>query len=114
MARVGSFHNSLYDQAVGEPAPEVGMGATVISWTDRDAYTITEVSASGHRLTLQADTARRTDSNGMSDAQSYEFERNEDGHVREATRRKDGSYRLKGGTQRVLVGVRMKYHDFSF
>lgn len=111
---VGSLQNLLADQAPDEAAVEVGAGATIVSWTDRQACTVIEVSPSGHRVTAQYDTATRTDSNGMSDAQSYEFERNEQGATRVFSRRKNGDYRLVGGTARLLVGVRSHYHDYSF
>lgn len=111
--RTGSLVNHLMDGAA-TVEPEVGMAATVVHWTDRTAATVVEVSKTGHKLVVQEDTATRTDSNGMSDAQSYSYERNPDGRLYEATRRKDGSYRLKGGDSRVLLGHREKYRDFSF
>lgn len=44
----GSLHNHLYSRMTrGQPDPEVGMGATVLMWTDRHAATITEVSSKG-------------------------------------------------------------------
>lgn len=112
--RAGSLQNLIADQSKDAEQVEVGVGATVVSWTDRHAGTVVEVSKSGHRIVVQEDTATRTDTNGMSDAQSYSFERNENGRLYEATRRKDGTYRLKGGTSRVLIGVRDRYHDYSF
>ncbi len=54
--------------------PVVGEGATEFHWTDRTAYTVTEVSADGKRCRIVADKAIRSDSNGMSDAQSYTYE----------------------------------------
>lgn len=111
--RAGSLQNLIFDQALDSP-PQVGDGATIISWTDRHPATVIEVSKTAHKITVQDDTATRTDTNGMSDAQSYEFSRNPNGKLTEATRRKDGSYRVKGSSQRVLIGHRMRYHDFSF
>lgn len=112
--RAGSLQNLIADQSGDSAKPEVGQGVTIVSWTDRSAGTIIEVSKTGHKIVVQDDTAIRTDSNGMSDAQSYRFERNTNGGITEATRRKDGSYRVKGGSQRVLIGVRDSYHDYSF
>jgi hypothetical protein len=112
--RAGSLQNLMADRATAGKTPEVGDGATVVYWTDRKAATVIEVSQTGHQITVQEDTATRTDKNGMSDAQSYEYTRNAEGATHEATRRKDGSYRLKGGDTRVLVGVRDHYYDFSF
>lgn len=112
--KVGSLHNLIADGSRDATKVEVGVGATIVSWTDRHPATVVEVSKSGHKIVVQEDAATRTDSNGMSDAQSYSFERDENGKLTEATRRKDGSYRVKGGTGRVLIGVRSRYHDFSF
>lgn len=112
--RTGSLHNMLADQSGDAARPEVGVGATVISWSDRYAGTIIAVSPSGHRVTWQRDTATRTDGLGMTDAQSYRYEQNEQGETREFTRRKDGAYRAKNGQARLLIGVRNEYYDFSF
>lgn len=46
-SETGSVMNHLYSRmVVGEPAPEVGMGATILMWTDRRAATIVSVKAS--------------------------------------------------------------------
>jgi hypothetical protein len=50
----------------------------------------------------------------MSDAQEYRYEPNENGRTYEVTRRKDGSYRVKGTEMRVRIGTRRAYHDYSF
>lgn len=114
MARVGSLVNHLMDRSADPKKPEVGMGATRVMWSDREPMTIVEVSRTGHRIVLQYDEARRTDSNGMSECQSYEFTPNPNGGKVVATRRKDGSYRVRGGQERILIGVRQKYYDYSF
>lgn len=42
--QTGSLVNRLYSRAtIGQPKPKVGMGATVLGWTDRTACTITKV-----------------------------------------------------------------------
>lgn len=66
--------------------------ATVYIGSDRYAYTITEVSRTGHRLRLDHP------------ALGFCF----------ASRRKNGEYRLVNGTARVLVGVDNPYIDPSF
>ena len=114
MSRAGSLHNLIADRASNGNDAVVGGGATIVSWTDRKAATIIEVSKTGHRVTVQEDKAIRTDGNGMSDAQTYRFERDTNGSTYVATRRKDGSYRLKGGDTRILLGVRDHYYDYSF
>jgi hypothetical protein len=110
--RAGSLQNYLYDGAACK-TPEVGDGATMLSWTDRHPGTVVAVSP-GHRVVVQRDHYERTDPNGMSDAQSYRFWRNPSGQKTVYSRRKDGSYREVGGQRRVLFGGRDAYHDYSF
>lgn len=101
--------------------PEVGMGATLVMWTDRHPYTIVEVVRfkSGQRagevkgVFATRDDAVRTDSNGMSESQTYEFTTNPDAHREWFHKDKHGAFRSEGGT-RLAVGVRGKYFDFSF
>lgn len=112
--RTGSLINHVYDNATGMMKPEIGMGATEILWTDRRACTIIEVSKTGHKVVVQRDDAYRVDNNGMSDAQTWRYERNPDGTIGTFTRRKDGTYRVKGGQGRLLIGVRDEYFDYSF
>lgn len=45
--KYGSLINLLSDAGKQTIKPEVGMGITILSWTDRDAATIIEVSKSG-------------------------------------------------------------------
>lgn len=52
-------------------------GATVLHWTDRSAYFVNEVGKSGKVAVIERAKAIRSDNNGMSDSQSYTFERNE-------------------------------------
>jgi hypothetical protein len=90
------------------------MGATYIGWSDRHAYTIIWVSKSGRRCLVQADHAKRTDKNGMSDSQSYEYLPNPEGVQHLISLRKDGSWRIVNDTQKFLIGRREEYHDYSF
>jgi hypothetical protein len=117
----GSFINTLMGGTRGAPEPEVGMGATMLSWSDRDPYTIIKVTPykSGpnkglaREIVVQEDDSTRTDSNGMSDSQSYTFTPNPNGRTRVVRRRKDGSFRTPGGTQ-FRIGSRDRYYDYSF
>jgi len=112
----GSFINNLMQDSK-HAAPEVGMGVTMLSWTDRHPATIIEVSKSGKKITIQEDSWTRTDSNGMSDAQSYTFERNPNGYTAEYSLRKNGRWVVVGSPQNgssLLVGHRSKYYDYSF
>lgn len=111
----GSFFNNLM-LGSGHPEPEVGMGVTYIMWTDRAAGTIVEVIRfkTGKRvgqiraIVTQADKAIRTDDNGMSDAQTYRYERQPD------ARRKTHYADKDGGFKYLSIGHRSYYHDYSF
>ena len=65
----------LLRQVIGQPEPVVGMGATILLWTDRHAATITEVFVLGKYtyVKVRQDTSKRIDKNGMSEDQDYEF-----------------------------------------
>lgn len=108
-------HGSLINQyAYSDVEPEVGMGGTVMYWSDREPVTVIEVSPSGKTVKVQADKYTRTDSNGMSDAQQYEYERDPDGTVMTFRwSRKWSCFRNAGGTKLVL-GRRERYFDFTF
>lgn len=115
--KTASLYNALYDDA-RPPTPVVGMGATILMWTDRHAATILAIGPNARWLTVQEDRAIRTDGNGMSDAQTYRYERNPDAPIWRFTLRKDGRYRRTGDSSTsglsLLIGVRRTYHDFSF
>jgi hypothetical protein len=95
------------------PKAEVGMGATVYFHSDRHAATVTKVSPSGKTIELQEDRAVRTDKNGMSESQSYTFERNPNGRVYVARLRANGTFKTSNG-EGVTLGTRSEYYDFSF
>lgn len=69
----GSFVNYLMGN--NSTKPEVGKGATLLMWTDRHAYEVMEVLNDGKRVRLRQYDAERTDDNGMSDSQSYKYEK---------------------------------------
>lgn len=117
MARFGSMMNMLMDNSK-MPVPEVGMGATELCWSDRHAYTIVEIK-SPKRIIVQQDHAKRTDNNGMSECQSYEFTPNPDAAKIELSLRKNGRWMpvgqgLKSGGSSFLIGSRQEYYDYSF
>ena len=105
--------------------PEVGMGATLCYYSDRHAATITEVVdyKNVSMIRVQEDIAKRTDRNGASFDQTYEYEKNPNGRTY--------TYRYKNGrwvgaainengrvvTARnypaLIIGVRDQFYDFS-
>jgi len=94
--------------------PTVGMGATISYHSDCSPATVIQVLHNGRRLVLQEDKAIRTDTNGMSESQSYDYETDLNGSIHYASLRKDGTYRLLGGKTSIWLGSRRKYHDYSF
>ena len=111
----GSFHNRMMEQAK-QLVPEVGMGATKLMYTDRQAFTIVEVSKNGKTITVQRDKAVRADTNGMSDSQAYTYERDTDGEKIKVSLRKDGRWRETGQRNGTcfLIGHRDEHWDYSF
>jgi hypothetical protein len=130
--KLGTETNSLVNHVlsravVGQPEPVVGMGVTILHWTDRDAGTITAVDLIGKQIqiTVQEDRALRIDQNGMSECQDYRHERNPHGRVSYHRRDPSGVWKevaFNARTKRwvnlngrgLRIGERRKYHDFSF
>lgn len=113
--QTGSLMNHIISGSKME-APTVGMGCTRLCWTDRHAATIVEVSKSGKRVGIVEDIATRTDNLGMSDCQSYEYSPG-NGSPTYYTRRKNGAWVREGDSmrgERLAIGHRNTYHDFSF
>ena len=111
-AHTNSMTNYLMSGTKGAPEPVVGMGATLLMWTDREPYTIVKVTPM--QVHAQRDTAIRTDSNGMSECQSYNFESNPTAAVEIFRKRKGGGYHKAGSNAQLRIGERDKYHDYSF
>lgn len=112
---LGSLINSYASSNTTKP--EVGMGVTFLHWSDRSAGTISDV-ISDREIKVQGDSAKRIDSNGMSESQTYEFTQNPDAPKATYTLRKNGRWVRKGqdmkNGQRLAIGYRDAYHDFTF
>jgi hypothetical protein len=128
--RFGSLTNSIDEAAViGQPEPEIGMGATILSWSDRAPGTIIRVERDRGSVvvTVREDAWKRLDKNGMSECQNYEYLSNPEG-VRSWFRRLESgrwvevtwNYNtkrynmIKGGGHGLRIGERERYHDYSF
>jgi hypothetical protein len=116
----GSVVNHIYSRS--SLTPEVGMGATILSWSDRSACTV--IGWNGRLLTVQKDRAIRTDKNGMSECQTYQYERDPDGAIYTFKLTSKGWVKVwfnqdtqrwntvgKGG---ITVGTRETYYDYTF
>lgn len=113
----GNLMNRIAETA--RPAvPEVGMGATVLMFSDRYAATIVEVLDKGKTLVTQEDTATRTDKNGQSEDQQYTYAPNPNAAKGTYTLRKNGTYVRQGESMKsgtiLRVGVRDHYYDFGY
>lgn len=117
----GSLDNHLLSRS--GIAPEIGGGVTILSWTDRHPATIIEWD--GKILTIQEDHAKRIDDNGLSDIQIYEYSPNPKGSIdrykqdrtdkwRHVIMNDKGRYVYSGQNGTICIGIREKYHDFSF
>jgi hypothetical protein len=116
MSKFGSMTNLLLSGTKGAPKPEVGMGATLLMYSDRHPYTIVEVRNDGKLIGVQRDDAKRTDKNGCSESQEYEYSRCPDAPVEWYSLRKNGSYVLVGESMNgspLRIGDREEYYDFS-
>ena len=83
----GSLVN--YVQGNNQTRPVAGEGATLLLWSDRHAYKVISVSDDGLKATIQRYDAKRTDSNGQSEDQTYDLTELTD-FVREIEYRKKG------------------------
>lgn len=126
----GSLWNHMDSRAVrGEPEVEIGMGATRLLWSDRHAGTIVAVQniRGTTYITVQDDSVTRSDKNGMSESQDYEYQPNPNAPTyffKKHTKTgfwKECQYnpqtkrfnQLKHGNG-LKIGVRDEYYDFSF
>jgi hypothetical protein len=111
----GSFFNMIMDGSKSAE-PFAGADATELCWSDRHAMTVIQVVRfkSGERkgqikgVFARKDIAKRVDSNGMSDSQSYEFVFDFSANERWFPIKKNGNF------NGIAVGFKSEYYDFSF
>ena len=75
--QTGSVINHLQSRAtLGQPEPTIGMGATVLQWTDRSAATIRNVFTMGTKTAVQItyDRAKVVKGGEHDGSAEYEFE----------------------------------------
>lgn len=120
--KTGSLINNLLAQNSNKP--EVGMGATLLSWTDRDPATVIAWDDKKLVVTVQHDDYQRIDKNGFSESQAYEYTQNDTNPTETFKWTKKGWVRIvfnketnrwnqrpSGG---LYVGRRERFYDFSF
>jgi hypothetical protein len=129
MMKLGTQTGSLINHLMSNSAmrlPEIGEGATILSWSDRSAGTVSHHFRKGKTVyvAVRDDITKRIDNNGMSDAQTYEYTQNPEGHLtywkakgeRWVQVRKNietGRWIETGGSG-IAFGYRNAHHDFSF
>jgi len=130
MKQFGSLVNYIKTVATkGMPAPQVGMGATLLCYTDRHACTVTKVFEVNKKLyvEVQQDFAVRIDGNGMSECQKYDFKPNPNGStytyrwcekkqrwLKVFFNKETNRYNLIQNAFGLSIGNRDEYYDFSF
>jgi hypothetical protein len=122
--QTGSLVNHMYSRmTIGAPEPEVGMGVTMLGWTDRHAGTIVEVNNKKRYIAVTEDHAKRIDNNGISESQEYEYTPDFNGYRIYYRKDRKGEWRvchynenkrLVFGRGGLIVNHREKYHDYSF
>jgi hypothetical protein len=115
--QTGSLFNHLISGSAS-PAPVVGLGATILAWTDRRAATITEVSPSGKRIGVVEDIATAKHK-GMTDpGQEWDLQPGNPQHIKYFSLRKNGAWVREGetakGGQRISLGHKSHFYDYSF
>ncbi len=113
----GSAVNYLMSGTKGQPEPLIGMGATILMYSDRHACTIVAINKKGNIIGVQRDKAERTDRGGMSDDQSYSYSPQTDAAIEYFRKRKNGAWikngePMRNGTQ-IALGYRKQYYDYS-
>lgn len=116
----GSVVNHLYSRHANN-IPVAGKGATELKWTDRHAYFVNWVSDDLKECTIERAKAIRTDSNGMSECQVYEYERT--GEIMDLKFRWNAwrnfytcpyTGKKKNSKKSISFGFMEEYYDFSF
>lgn len=116
MKLYGSIFNRMQERT--NVTPKVGMGATEMFYTDREPYEIIEVIDARHIVVRELD-AKRTDHNGMSECQDYEYTSNMNNPKIRLFFTKQGKWRERYpngrlGCNAFAIGFAEKYHDYSF
>lgn len=108
----GSVTNRILENGDSKKI-EVGEGATIYMFSDRIACTVVEV-ISKCKAVIQRDNAIRIDDTGAySEMQDYRYEKNENGMKYEIYCR-NGIWRIKDSKEKVIIGKREEYYDYTF
>jgi hypothetical protein len=123
--KLGTETGSLVNHVMSKAGtkPEVGKGATELLWSDRHAYFVNEVSKDKKECVIERAKAVRTDKNGMSECQDYEYHRDPNAvPIKLRFRYKQWMQQDYDEIQKKFVytkinikfGFMQEYYDFSF
>lgn len=102
----GSLNNLMLGN-IKPPTPELGMGATILMWTDRRPCTVIAISPSGKRITVQEDHWNDGQFSPDANAQKVDYTLRKCGRwVRQGSRTNGGEW--------LRLGKRDYYYDMSF
>jgi hypothetical protein len=123
------INNLLARATIGQPAPTIGMGATILLYSDRHAATIVKVETIGKAkiVTTRDDTVRVTAGSAHDGSAQYSYTPNPQGRRRSfRATGPDGTWqqvtfnedtqrwnKIKGGGQGLRIGDRDEYRDPS-
>lgn len=117
--QTGSFVNHLYSSTKSKE-PLLGGGATILSWTDRTAATITSIIRNNKGKVIEIGVTHDEVTplhKGLTDCQEYTYAPGK-GREHFFTIRKTGDWVRKGEAlrngQRITIGVRDHYYDPHF
>ena len=102
MKLYGSIDNRFEEGRQFVEEIKVGTGVTEYGWSDRHPYEVTKVVDQKHIFIREMD-AIRTDKNGMSDAQSYEYKSNLNNPEIELAKRGNVWYRVRRFTKKMWL-----------
>lgn len=132
--QTNSLTNHIYARGtIGQPKPDVGMGATILLWSDRNPATITSVIEIGgskkflYEITVVEDGVKVVKGSQQDGSAEYKYTPRLDGYVMtfrslkatgqwmQCAKDENGKpgYR-KGQGHGLRIGEREKYYDPSF
>lgn len=127
MMNLGTQTGSLVNHILSRESvvPQIGMGATLLSWSDRTPATVIDWDAKKKLVTVQIDNYTRIDTNGMSESQDYEYTANPDGAIYRykwidgkgwvcMVKNPETGRLIQSKCGGLTVGRRERFYDFSF
>ncbi len=107
---VGNLTNRLMERTENqEQEIKIGMGATIIMYSDRIACTVIEIKGKC-KAVIQRDKAKCI---GGAYSNEWELSRDENGMKYEIYCR-NGVWRVKDSKEKVIIGKRDYYYDYTF